>query len=323
MDENEDKRADAKTINPMNAREEEKTKDGRRVDDVSEVKSPTTKSAPSTTLDSKILTQDLLDRISAHRKKLVNGDIPTTFHVWDFAGQEIYYNTHHFFLTSTAIYIIVTDISLPIERQIERMKFWLHSVRSYAPDAPILIIGTHGDLLVKEEEKNERMLKIFTEAQTTIEHPPKKEQCIVINCKESKDPKQSHIKKMLEDLAISQSKKSLPCPLRWMLFFDQIVSLPQVNNDRLSRLEFKHALQIASKCGFNEESNVRESLQYFHNLGFLLHYPELDDLLFLEPQKLIYALRTIVTATNNPLDMIKTQCLFWIHFLEKMKEKIL
>ena len=167
------------------------------------MKSPTTKSAPSTTLDSKILTQDLLDRISTHRKKLVSGDIPTTFHVWDFAGQEIYYNTHHFFLTSTAIYIIVTDISLPIERQLERMKFWLHSVRYYAPDAPILIIGTHGDLLVKEEEKNERMLKIFTEAQTTIEYPPKREQCFVINCKESKDPKQPDIKKMLEALAFS------------------------------------------------------------------------------------------------------------------------
>jgi GTPase SAR1 family protein len=30
-----------------------------------------------------------------------------TFSMWDFAGQSVYYNTHQFFLTSRAVYLIV------------------------------------------------------------------------------------------------------------------------------------------------------------------------------------------------------------------------
>lgn len=30
-----------------------------------------------------------------------------TYSMWDFAGQSVYYNTHQFFLTSRAIYILV------------------------------------------------------------------------------------------------------------------------------------------------------------------------------------------------------------------------
>ena len=30
-----------------------------------------------------------------------------TYYMWDFAGQSVYYNTHQFFLSSRAIYILV------------------------------------------------------------------------------------------------------------------------------------------------------------------------------------------------------------------------
>ena len=30
-----------------------------------------------------------------------------TYSMWDFAGQSVYYNTHQFFLTSRAVYLLV------------------------------------------------------------------------------------------------------------------------------------------------------------------------------------------------------------------------
>lgn len=35
---------------------------------------------------------------------------PITFGIWDFAGQEVYYSTHQFFLTTRSIYVIVFSI---------------------------------------------------------------------------------------------------------------------------------------------------------------------------------------------------------------------
>src|SRR5271163_4292250 len=36
---------------------------------------------------------------------------PVTLGIWDFAGQEVYYTTHQFFLTTRSIYVIVFSIS--------------------------------------------------------------------------------------------------------------------------------------------------------------------------------------------------------------------
>jgi hypothetical protein len=39
---------------------------------------------------------------------------PVTLGIWDFAGQEVYYTTHQFFLTTRSIYVIVFSILPPI-----------------------------------------------------------------------------------------------------------------------------------------------------------------------------------------------------------------
>jgi len=58
-----------------------------------------------------------------------------TFHIWDCGGQEVYYNTHHFFFTTKAIYVLVVDLSSDdFEAEvIERVEFWIRTIRSYAP----------------------------------------------------------------------------------------------------------------------------------------------------------------------------------------------
>jgi len=58
-----------------------------------------------------------------------------TLHLWDCGGQEVYYNTHHFFFTSTAIYLLVVDLSKDDfeTKGVERIEFWIRTIRSYAP----------------------------------------------------------------------------------------------------------------------------------------------------------------------------------------------
>lgn len=66
-----------------------------------------------------------------------------TYFMWDFAGQSVYYNTHQFFLSSRALYILVWNVRLGSEYA--GLDFWLSSISCHAPGAPIFIVGTHID----------------------------------------------------------------------------------------------------------------------------------------------------------------------------------
>jgi serine/threonine protein kinase/GTPase SAR1 family protein len=74
---------------------------------------------------------------------LLPGDARLEFSAWDFAGQDVYYNTHALFLSHRALYLVCFNLLLPFEEQ--RIEYWLQSVQVRAPDAPIIVVGTHAD----------------------------------------------------------------------------------------------------------------------------------------------------------------------------------
>jgi GTPase SAR1 family protein len=59
------------------------------------------------------------------------------------AGQELYYSTHQFFLSERSLFLLVTDVSKPLE--FSRLDFWLESIRSRTKSAQVIIVGTHID----------------------------------------------------------------------------------------------------------------------------------------------------------------------------------
>jgi small GTP-binding protein len=74
----------------------------------------------------------------------------TVVYFWDFAGQELYYTTHHFFLSENSINLIVFDCTKSLEEN--RLLFWLNSIQSMAPGSHIMIIGSRIDRL-KDQRK--------------------------------------------------------------------------------------------------------------------------------------------------------------------------
>ena len=116
-------------------------------------------------------------------KKAVTEKSVSSFELWDFAGQQLYYASHPVFLTSRAIYILVCnlskclhDIAQPCVRQgnhnftldnpnretnLENMLSWLSTVHSITQmrgetcddsegklphlRPPVIIVGTHAD----------------------------------------------------------------------------------------------------------------------------------------------------------------------------------
>lgn len=71
------------------------------------------------------------------------------FDVWDYAGHEVYYTTHTFFLSPRAVYLLVFNMEQYSPLSIE---YWMQSIVFKAgSQAPIYLVGTHPEKLTTEE----------------------------------------------------------------------------------------------------------------------------------------------------------------------------
>lgn len=69
--------------------------------------------------------------------------------VWDYAGHEVYYTTHTFFLSPRAVYLLVFNMEQYSRLSIE---YWMQSILFKAgTEAPIFLVGTHPERLTTEE----------------------------------------------------------------------------------------------------------------------------------------------------------------------------
>lgn len=66
------------------------------------------------------------------------GDRKFRVHYWDFGGQEIMHSMHRIFLTGRTMYVVL--INARDDTQGARARYWLHNVKSFAPDAPVLLV---------------------------------------------------------------------------------------------------------------------------------------------------------------------------------------
>ena len=74
--------------------------------------------------------------------------------LWDFAGQELYYNTHHAFMATHAVYLLVFNLTRFVDSrkrflEYQRIHFWLQSIYTHTL-APVILVGTHADQVTQE-----------------------------------------------------------------------------------------------------------------------------------------------------------------------------
>jgi len=101
-------------------------------------------------------------------------DDEVEYSTWDFAGQNDYYNTHHYFLSNRSIFLVLYRMDQGI-KGLESLDFWLRSLSSHLhqnycdengkPFYSIIIIGTFLDSIINnnqnDEDKNLRRTKIM------------------------------------------------------------------------------------------------------------------------------------------------------------------
>lgn len=78
-------------------------------------------------------------------------EVSFTANIWDFAGQEINYGTHQFFLTKNSVYVFVWETRKG--EQTEAFNYWLRIVSLLSDNAPIIVVQNKTDVYESEIDR--------------------------------------------------------------------------------------------------------------------------------------------------------------------------
>ena len=224
--------------------------------------------------------------------------------MFDFAGQRMYYQMHHIFITpKLSIYLVVfslekaPDAALEgVDRecgltQLDNLHFWLNSVHGRAPSAPIIVVGTHRQS-VSDEVAEERLRTIHQ----SFERAAFKDQLRnggQVFCVDNAVDDSSRFDELRALILREQEELEdfgRPVPLRWLRWLD----LVQSRGDE--QMSLRQAREIARGLMIEEQRELPLLLRLFTDVGLVMHFDVdgLRDLIVLQPRWLLNHMRNLL-----------------------------
>ncbi|KAK9885098.1 hypothetical protein WA026_009320 [Henosepilachna vigintioctopunctata] len=247
---------------------------------------------------------------------------PVIFRTWDFGGQKEYYATHQYFLSKRSLYLVVWKIT-DGQRGISEILQWLVNIQARAPNAPVLIVGTHFDVMQEinpaiseayQQIIRDRFINIVDAEKCGL---PRVLDTIEVSCKTRHNIKLlcNLIYDTVFSVRLPGSKELLleqKVPASYLALEDvvnQIAFERKLNgfDPVLSAEQFRTVVSVEMQQRFNktfrDNSELNQATMFLHDNGVLLHYDDatLKDLYFLDPQWLCDMLAHVVTIREiNP-----------------------
>ncbi|GFN90803.1 protein neuralized, partial [Plakobranchus ocellatus] len=271
--------------------------------------------------------------------------------IWDFAGQAAYYTTHQVFLTSRAVYCLVfnlcDDLSMnPAEPgdktpsgTLQYLDFWMRSIHAHAAEntkndvtnttlsPPIVVVGTHRDKLAADADGITRMVdeKWATLREFLVGKPYAQNVVLPFFAVENNrigvaDPEIMHLREELEKVARQQSYMGEHIPTKWLRFEHDITSQA---DQGVNFATYNQVAELAANHSIIKREEVAALLQFYHDLGLLVHYPgdrglgsdlTLSNTVVLNPQWLI-DMFMLVTANFPPKEKWGVLADKWSHLI--------
>ncbi|XP_071051470.1 leucine-rich repeat serine/threonine-protein kinase 1 isoform X2 [Onthophagus taurus] len=259
-----------------------------------------------------------------YEKKIRNQSThgPVIFRTWDFGGQKEYYATHQYFLSKRSLYLVVWKIADGY-KGINEILQWLVNIQARAPNSPVLIIGTHYDIVqernptVSEEYQQvirDRFINIVDAEKCGL---PRVLDTIEISCKTRHNIKllcnliydtvfslrPPGSKELLLEQKVPASYLALEDVVNHISAERRINNLDPVLNAEQYRTIVTTEMQQRYGRSFRDAGELHQATLFLHDNGVLLHYDDatLKDLYFLDPQWLCDMLAHVVTIREiNP-----------------------
>eukprot|EP01047_Picozoa_sp_COSAG01_P057250 COSAG01_NODE_6596_length_3588_cov_1.782459_3_plen_516_part_01 len=187
--------------------------------------------------------------------------------------------------------------------QLQDLHSWLTTVHNRAPEAPLMVIGTHARA-VPEAVKEERVQRV----ESSFEGQVFRSQLVegleggLVTCVDSKDDDDAVFERLRGKLMEVQAelpefKEQVEVPLKWMWCLDEL----KRHSASCTRAEVH---EIAAQCQMGAQTNLEEEvalmLELLNNLGLLIHFdhPALRELVVMKPQWLLNLMRDLVCRRN-------------------------
>lgn len=177
-------------------------------------------------------------------------------HIWDFGGQEIMHGTHRFFMTERALYLILLSGREGTEDR--DAEYWLSLVRSFAGDAPVIV------LLHKWSDYPFELNRALLQQ--------KYGNIFFLSSDSATDHGIATLRQQIAKLASNLPGLKASWPAAWQ----QIkTDLPQ---QRRSWLTFEDFCTFCSERGVDSAGDQEALAGYLHDLGLMLSYRRDDTL---------------------------------------------
>ncbi len=262
--------------------------------------------------------------------------------LWDFGGQTEFYATHHMFLDSNAINIIVLDSSKPfrdplLQKQqkhgtkVERKEFvgvpsthqdflcyWMRSIytntekeskRGETKENPkIIIVLTHQD----EAKEGEQFLSNVKKTLEKLKQLPEVDGIHFVNNKTGSEEDFCKLRGELQKKIINLSSWGEKRPVTWLqLEADMRKQLNKGTQEHANYLKLETVESMARQYNMSFDTVIL-FLCFLHSKGDVVFYPDqiLRDVVTLEPQWLINVFKKLITAEEFIMKRLKSEDAF-------------
>jgi internalin A len=184
--------------------------------------------------------------------------------IWDFGGQEIYKDTHQFFLTKRSLYLLVADM----RREDTDFNYWLNIVEMLSDGSPVLIVQNKNQ--DREREIDEQTLRgLFGSLEKTLPtNLATNEGLTAIS-----DAIKFHISQL--------PHVGASLPKTWVKVREAL------ERDTRNYIGLDEYLDICRRNGFKDRADSLQLSDYLHDLGICLHFqydPVLRNTIILKPK---------------------------------------
>eukprot|EP01133_Synstelium_polycarpum_P015754 gene15754-18720_t len=246
------------------------------------------------------------------------------FSAWDFGGQQVFYPTHQFFLTSKALYLVV--FKLTDSNWAERVEYWIRQIKSICEGGikpALFFVGTHTDVCTPEQlGECEAIIK-----RSFVMHTRSKDPVCFVSCSTGKGIKELKKKLTSEAEKSGLIKKDIPGTY---ILLEHRLTKRGANPGKMLTATSSSSLSLVASGGLASSSalgtpsvkdryiewddyqkeaslahmlpeDLADATSFLHNMGLVLHYntPSLKNLVVLDPQWLADIMSSLITFSHN------------------------
>ncbi|XP_066910752.1 leucine-rich repeat serine/threonine-protein kinase 2-like isoform X2 [Clytia hemisphaerica] len=236
-----------------------------------------------------------------------------TLNTWDFAGQEEFYSTHQYFLSSRALYLAVFDASQTGTSELDNLRPWLLNIQASAPAAMVILVGTHIDRIPREvREEHVNLLLGYMNKFVCEPGLPKIEAKFVVNCMRET----SAMEKLREKIySIVSNFKYEGQQIIEQMVPNAYVLLEKLLCEEVAKMHAEKLLpirkwdQIVKMCQDGklviDDEELKCALKFLKETGSIMHFSDasgtINNLYFIDPQWLCQMMARVVTIREiNP-----------------------